>query len=185
MEKKLELRYLFGKLIVYIILGVLVFVFREHHINNLRFFIGFLIILYGLDGFVFSILFSRKNILHESKTYLAGVELLFGIILVSVPVAFEYVCVLWATWSIVRESYEIKEIVTELKAVTPKILSGIESIVVIVLSVMLICDPGEHHAMTHLYLLIIELVLSPFIPLLDNSITFYKNQKKENDTKGE
>ena len=86
-------------------------------------------------------------------------------------------CVIWATWSIIREAFEIREIITEVKTTVLKIISGIESIAVIVLSVMLILEPGEHHAMIHLYLLLAELVLTPLVPLLDEIIEERKQKR--------
>ena len=87
-------------------------------------------------------------------------------------------CIIWATWSIVRESYEIKEVVSDIKSVLPKILSGAESIAVIVLSVMLILEPTEHHALIHMYMLVIELVLNPATVLLDELFIHLKEKKK-------
>ena len=85
---------------------------------------------------------------------------------------------MWATWSIVRESFEIKELVTEIKSWTLTFLSGAESIAVIVFSVMLILEPGEHHAMIHIYLLLLELLLTPLIPLLDEILLERKHKKE-------
>ena len=80
------------------------------------------------------------------------------------------VCVIWAVWSILRESIELQEIVEgELHPVLG-VVSGLESVAVIVLSVMLMIEPGEHHAMIHSYLLCVELVLSAVIPLLNARI---------------
>ena len=86
-------------------------------------------------------------------------------------------CVIWAAWSILREAFEIKELFLKIKSVVLTIISGIESIAVIVLSVMLILEPGEHHAMIHLYLLLVELVLTPLVPLLDEVIEERKHKK--------
>ena len=85
----------------------------------------------------------------------------------------------YSTWSIIRESYEIKELVTEIKSVTLTIISGIESIAVIVFSIMLIAEPGEHHALIHIYLLLFELILTPLVPLLDEIIEQKKLKNKE------
>ena len=80
---------------------------------------------------------------------------------------------------IIRESFEIKELVTEIKSWTLTIISGIESIAVIILSIMLILEPGEHHAMVHMYLLLLELLLTPLIPLLDEILLERKAKKLE------
>ena len=81
--------------------------------------------------------------------------------------------------SICRESFEIFEIINELKHLLPRILSGVESIAVIVFSIMLILEPGEHHAMIHVYLLLVELVFSPLIPLMDELWPHKKETSEE------
>ena len=44
---------------------------------------------------------------------------------------------------------------------------------------MLIAEPGEHHAMIHLYLLLFEFILTPLVPLLDEIIEQKKLKNKE------
>ena len=165
MNRKSCIIYNLVKLGVYIVLAILVFIFREFFVDHLKYFIGGLMILYAFEENLFI------PILHQDKVYLGFIEILLGIVLLVINISFEGVCVIWATWSILRESYEIKEIACELKTIPPKILSGIESIVVIVFSILLIANPTEHHAMVHLYLLIVELVVAPLTPLLDELLT--------------
>ena len=171
MDEKNCIRYNIIKLGVYVVLAVLIFIFREHLVENLKFFIGGLMILYAVEEILFILLHHVHHILHEDKVYLGFIELVLGIVLMCVDISVEGVCIMWATWSILRESYEIKEIACELKNLPPKILSGVESIVVIVFSILLLIEPGEHHAMIHLYLLLVELVVSPLTPLLDELLT--------------
>lgn len=181
MSEKAKFRYLIIKQIIFTILAVLVFIFRETLVeeNVLKIAIGSLMILYGVEEILFEILEDGKKFIHKSKTFLGLIELGFGIILLASPIAYEHVCIIWATWSIIRESYEIREIVTELKAIVPCIISGLESVAVIVFSVMLILEPGEHHALIHMYLLVVELVLSPLIVLLDEIIQAHKEKKND------
>ena len=175
MEEKSHIKYYSIKLIVYAIIAVLIFVFRKEMVENLKYFIGGLMLLYGLEEILFEVIYSRHHILHQSKLYLGFIELLLGAVMLSVPMAYESVCIIWATWSILRESYEIKEVFCELKCLAPKILSATESIVIIVFSILLIIEPGEHHAMIHLYLLLVELIVSPLTPLLDELLSKKKN----------
>ena len=115
----------------------------------------------------------------ESKTYLGLVELILGITTIIMPFEdYSHVCIIWATWSIIRESYEIKELVTEIRSITWTLISGLESIAVIIFSIMLIAEPTAHHAMIHIYLLLAELILSPLVPLLDEVMEKRKEQKK-------
>ena len=178
-EEKPHIKYYSIKLAIYAVLAVLVFIFREPLVENLKYFIGGLMLLYGLEEILFEILYSRNHILHQGKLYLGFIELLLGVVMLSVSMSYESVCIIWATWSILREAYEIKEIFSEIKCLVPKIISGTESLVVIVFSVLLIMEPGEHHAMIHLYLLLAELIISPLTPLLDELIAKKKDKKVE------
>ena len=181
MIEKPHLRYHFFKLIICVILTVVVFIFREQlvRLNHLKFFIGALMVAYGLDEIAFEAYCHKLHFIHEHKTYLGLIELVLGVATLILELDYEAVCIIWATWSIVRESYEIKELVTEIKSITLTIVSGIESIAVIILSIMLIAEPGEHHALIHIYLLMIEFVLNPLIPLLDELIEKKKLELKD------
>ena len=182
-EEKSHIKYLFIKLAVFIVLAVCVFIFREQLIEHLKYFIGGLMLPYGVEEILFEVIFHGKNFWKCEKTYLGLVELILGITLFFYPLeanAEEIVkmtCVIWAAWSIIREAFEIRELVVEIKSVVLTIISGIESVAVIVLSVMLILEPGVHHAMIHLYLLLAELVLTPLVPLLDEILEERKLQR--------
>lgn len=184
-EEKSHIKYLIVKLAVFVVLAVLVFVFLEQLIKNLKYFIGGLMLLYGVEEVLFEVLFHGKNFWKCEKTYLGLVELILGTTLFFFPLEAEHeevikmTCVIWAAWSIIREAFEIRELVVEIKSVALTIISGIESAAVIVLSVMLILEPGEHHAKIHLYLLLIELVLTPLVPLLDEAIEKKKHKKEQ------
>ena len=184
-QEKSHVKYYFVKLIVYVSIAVCVFIFRELLVENLKYFIGGLMTLYGVEEILFEIVFKDKHFWHKDKIYLGIIELSFGIALLCLNLhdnaeeTLIRTCLIWATWSIVRESFEIKELVTEIKSWTLTIISGIESIAVIILSIMLILEPGEHHAMVHMYLLLLELLLTPLIPLLDEILLERKAKKLE------
>lgn len=183
-EEKSHIKYLFVKLAIFVVLAVLVFIFREQLIKNIKYFIGGLMLLYGVEEVLFEVIFHSKNFWKCEKTYLGLVELILGITLFFFPLEgsaeeiIKMACVIWAAWSIIREAFEIRELVVEIKSVVLTIISGIESVAVIVLSVMLILEPGEHHAMIHLYLLLAELVLTPLVPLLDEVIEERKKKRE-------
>lgn len=191
MEEKEQshIKYYFIKLIVYVALAICVFIFRERLVEHLKYFIGGLMTLYGVEEILFEIVFRDKHFWHKDKIYLGIIELVFGVALLCLDLhdnaeeTLIRTCLIWATWSIVRESFEIKELVTEIKSWTLTIISGIESIAVIVLSVMLILEPHEHHALTHIYLLLFELVLTPLIPMLDEIMLERKHKKQEAEAK--
>lgn len=177
-SKKARIAYFCVKLAVFSLLALFVFLFRKSNVENLKPFIGTLMLLYGAEGFLQEIFFHRMDFVKASKSYLAFVELVFGMVLILAPLQFEYVCIIWATWSIVRESYELKEIVTDFKTITPRVLSGLESVAVMVFSVLLIMNPVEHHAIIHMTLLVLELILSPLVILIDEAILHCKKKKE-------
>ena len=181
MNEKNCIKYNLIKLAIYVVLAVLIFIFREKLITNLNYFIGGLMILYAVEEILFIVIHHVHHLLHEDKVYLGFIELILGIVLLCVDLSCESVCVIWATWSILRESYEIKEIACELKNIAPKIISGTESLVIIVFSIMLLFEPGEHHAMIHLYLLLAELVIAPLTPLLDELLDKKKKEPEQNE----
>ena len=184
-EEKSHIKYLIVKLAIFVVLAVLVFIFREQLVEHLKYFIGGLILLYGVEEILFEVIFHGKNFWKCEKTYLGLVELILGITLFFFPLeatveeVVKMTCVIWAAWSIIREAFEIRELIVEIKSVVLTIISGIESVAAIVLSVMLLLEPGEHHAMIHLYLLLAELVLTPLVPLLDEVIEERKNKRAE------
>ena len=188
-EEKSHIKYLFVKLGIFAILSactlVGVFMFKEQLVEHLKFVIGGLMLIYGVEEILFEVLFHGKNFWKCEKTYLGFVELILGTTLFFYPLeanAEEIVkmtCVIWAAWSIIREAFEIRELVVEIKSIVLTIISGIESVAVIVLSIMLIAEPGEHHAMIHLYLLTIEFILNPLVPLLDEFIEKKKAELKQ------
>ena len=184
-EEKSHIKYLFVKLAIFVVLAICVFIFREQLIEHLKYFIGGLMLLYGVEEVLFEVVFHGKNFWKCEKTYLGLVELILGTTLFFFPLeanpeeVVKMTCVIWAAWSIIREAFEIRELVVEIKSVVLTIVSGIESIAVIVLSVMLILEPGEHHAMIHLYLLLAELVLTPLVPLLDEVIEERKQKRSQ------
>ena len=182
-EEKSHIKYLFVKLAIFVALAICVFIFKEQLVEHLKYFIGGLMLLYGVEDILFEVIFRGRFFWKGEKTYLGLVELILGTTLFFFPLeaspeeVIKMTCVIWAAWSIIREAFEIKELFLEIKSVVLTIISGIESIAVIVLSVMLILEPGGHHAMIHLYLLLIELVLTPLVPLLDEIIEERKQKR--------
>lgn len=178
MLNKPHIRYFIIKSAVFLVLAVLVLIFREQQVEHLQPFIGSLMIFYGMEGIFYEAVFHRLHFINENKTYLGLIELTLGVIVILAPLEFAYVCIIWATWSIIRESYELKELVTDIKTWPPRIISGAESIAVIVFSILLIFEPGEHHALIHMYLLVFELILNPLTVLLDEMIVHFKEKKQ-------
>ena len=171
-----HIRYSAIKLAVFLTMAVFIFIFREPFVENLRYFIGTMMVIYGLEEVIYEIYYFGKGFWKRERIFLGFLEILFGSVLLFSNLSIEKVCMIWASWSIIKQAFEIRELVVVIKSWTLTIISGIESIAIIVLSVMLIYDPGEHHAMIHLYLLLVELFLTPVVPLIDQIL-----EKKEED----
>lgn len=168
--------YHYFKLVVFIAFAVLVFVLREELLMNLQYLVGSLMLLYGLENVI---LISIKERIQARKSiwFIFGYsEVLLGLVTLIAIRNYVAVCVMWGVWSILRESLEIYEITSEEIKGIPALISGIESAVAIVFSVLLIITPGEHHAKTHIYLLIVELIITSFIPVLKELINRKRNE---------
>ena len=158
------------RLICFAIGAVLILLFREFFVENLRWFIGGLIVLYGVLGILALALEKVKPIYDGHGFLFYAVEILIGLTLLLFIKEYATVCVTWAVWSILRESIELREIAARALHPVLSVVSGVESVAVIVLSVMLMIEPGEHHAMIHAYLLCIELVLTAAVPLINRRL---------------
>lgn len=172
--------YNYIKLILFIVFSVLLFIFREELIANINFFIGSLIIAFGLENVIVLAIVEKKNCFRVSKFSFSIFEIVLGVTILSAVNVFSYVCVMWAVWSLLRQSIDIHEVFQgEIKGVFA-LLVLIESIVSIVFGILLIINPTEHHAMSHIYLLIAELMVIALPPVLDELI-FRVKQRKENN----
>lgn len=154
----------------FVIGAALIFVFKDFFVDNLRWFIGGLIVLYGSLGIVGDILEKVKPIYDGNGFTFFIVEILIGLTMLIFVKEYSTVCIIWAVWSILRESVELKEIISGELHPLFAVVSGIESIAVIVLSIMLITEPGHHHAVIHTYLLCVELILASAIPVLSHYV---------------
>ncbi len=160
--------YYIFRLVVFTAIAVLIGVFAHELLPNLHYIVGAAMILYGFEGLLFSISKSPKNIFQEYQFFLGCMELLLGIVMMSLMRNMHYICVMWGTWTIVRESFELYETSHKLLHKFPAVLSLALSIIEIVFSILLIVAAEEpyHHALTHIYLLIPELIINALSPLL-------------------
>lgn len=172
-----EFIYSIGRMVMFIALAIASIFIQGIFIDNIRYFIGSLMIFYGVEQLAFQILFRREGFWQQGRNYLALVELILGITTLCCKLEFISICIMWATWSILRESYEFKEVILETKSILLTLVSGAESIAVIVFSVLLINTPTAHHALIHLFLLFFELLLTPIVPFLDVAIQHAKERK--------
>ena len=169
-EKRL-LAYHIIKLVLFALLALWVFILRNSLVtDDISFFVGSVILLYGIEEIAFQATFEFKTIHKSGKSYFALMELIIGIVLIATEIQFGVSCAIWACWSILRESYEIKEAITERYHIALRIINFVESLVAIVFSVMLIVNPNGHHVYIHIILLIIELITSPVLLLLTDFV---------------
>ena len=168
----------YSKLAFYVIGAILLFIFREFFVANLRWFIGGLMMMYGSLA-ILEIALEKVKPIYDGHGFLFNlIEAILGLVILLLIKEYATVCVIWAVWSIFRESIELREILAKKLHTILAIVSFLESIAVIVLSILLMMEPGEHHALIHSYLLCIELVLTASIPIL-NSFMFEKENKDE------
>ena len=167
-----------SKLVCFAAGAILLLVFKDFFVEQLRWFIGGLVVLYGVLGIVEIALEKVRPIYKGNEFLFNAVELLLGLTVLIFVKEYATVCVIWAVWSILRESLELREIVEGELHPALAVVSGLESVAVIVLSVMLITEPGHHHALIHAYLLCVELVLTSAVPLL-NHYVFKKHGEHE------
>ena len=168
----------YTKLVLYVIGAILLFIFREFFVANLRWFIGGLMMMYGSLA-ILEIALEKVKPIYDGHGFLFNlIEAILGLVILLLIKEYATVCVIWAVWSIFRESIELREILAKKLHTILAIISFLESIAVIVLSVLLMMEPGEHHALIHSYLLCIELVLTASIPIL-NSFIFKEKENKD------
>lgn len=168
---------------------VIVFISTLAQIEVLRYFIGSLMMFYGVEEIILTAFRSKKHYA-IGTLYWNLVEILIGLTLVvfvetgDIEVTYAVVCVGWAIWSILRETRELVEVTEELKenelvlCKVVAIVSLLESLTIIALSLTMLIEPGEHHAKIHLYLLAVELFTKVLFPIIHYIAEHRKDRKK-------
>ena len=175
--------YYIIRFVIFTILAVLIGIFSHQLLEYLDYLVGGVMLIFGLGGLFFPIYRSKKKFFEEYQFYLGCIEILLGIIIMTAfkdANGFNSVCMIWGTWTIVRESFELYETSHKFMHKFPAILSLALSIVEIVFSILLIVSAEEaieHHALTHIYLLVPEFIIYALSPLLFD-IYSHKNKKE-------
>ena len=179
-------KFYYVKFAVYIILAVLVFVNAHFFVEYLRCTLAALMMLYGLETVIVTPILEKKEAFKNYEFYLGFIEILVAFVLIFAISDIVTLCVVWAMWSLLREASEIREVILRFHEKLPAVIDAIESVVDIVLSVMLIMDPSEHHALIHAYFLGAELIISGSIHVVDYLVLYIreKKQKKVNQVEG-
>lgn len=153
-----------SRIIVFTLAAVAIFAFPDFFRNAAAFVVGGVMIAFGLDDLL-RIRFSGKN----PRNFPSGLNAILSLFLALIMMTFFRntstdtahlikVCSIWAVWSITQEIYELYEIVHLFRERRLGIVSGLESLAIIVLSVLLLIDPREHLPM-HIFILGVELIL--------------------------
>ena len=169
-------KYQIIKTVIFIILGVLILIFSNTLTYNAHILVGCLMLMYGIEDSIKRLVLKDYLIPKFANDFLIivlGVVALF----LGHDEHFTSLCIIWATWSILREEWEIEEIVKHLKNKVVAVISFIESIAVIVISIFFIFEPTLYHVHIHVIILGIELILEVLFPLLDKLIC---NKKEDN-----
>ena len=172
--------YYIFRLVIFTAMAVLIGVFAHELLPNLHYLVGAAMILYGFEGLLFTFARVKFGFYKDYQFFLGCIELLLGIVMMSLMRNMHFICVMWGTWTIVRESFELYETSHKFLHKFPAVLSLALSIIEIVFSILLIVAAEEphHHALTHIYLLIPELIINAISPILYNLFE-HKFQKKE------
>ncbi len=172
----------YSRFVIYLVIAVLLIVFRVELLDYLKYLIGALMVVYGLQTIVFHLI-KRKTFFKANDFFWGCTEIFLGIILLTTTMSFEIVCAIWAIWSILRETNEIENAVIDMKdgvKVLP-IIDILESVVMITFSVMLLISRSEEHVIVHIILLSIELIVASGLPLAEDLFAYIKKrQNKEN-----
>ena len=181
----MEKIYKLIKTILFVVSGVLIFVFAKDFVSNggtkINMYVGFVMYFYGLE--TVTLMLIKKEIKHEPIKFLNGlINILLAVVMIFLIDGNGYevriACTIWSIWSIMREGEEIFEKVIEgfKKAPITSLINLVESVIVIVFSILLITvEPEEllEDALKHVYLLGVELILEvmwPQLVLLENKL---------------
>jgi len=163
------------KSVSYLTAGILIACFSEEMMDYAVALVGTVMTIYAVETIIISIF--KKTVLHEDNELFEGLILcLLAIVLLFTDKNnLEKVCVIWAIWSILRETEEIKEclhinVYKKPHAYTKAVnyVHIAESSVVIVLSLLMLLSPSEKTAHTHIILLGLELILEVAFPLVNS-----------------
>ncbi len=176
------------KTILFLGAGVLILVFYEPLMENdgylLKYVVGSMMVYFGAEE-VILILIEKKLKKNFSSFFNSIITAYLGILTIAflndIENSFVIICVIWATWSILREGHEIAhKVVKKWDNKVVAIINLTESIIVIVLSSFLIIEPAIHNVKVHLILLAIELFIEILWPRLDNLETKVRSKNNDN-----
>lgn len=160
--------YYIIRLVILSILAVLIGIQAKFIIEAdvLHYLVSSVMLLFGIEGIILPIVKDHKKFYADSQFTLGLVDLILGLVVITAIRQLDYVCIIWASWTIVREAFEFYEIGHKALHKFPAVFSLALSIVEVVFSIMMLIEATEHHALTHIYLLVPEFVISGLAPLM-------------------
>lgn len=169
------------RLMIFTVIAVLIGVQAKFIIEAdvLHYLVSSVMILFGLEGIIYPILKDHKKFYVDAQFYLGHVDLILGLVVIIAIRQLDYVCMIWATWTIVREAFDLYEIGHKVMHRFPAVISLALSVIEIVFSIMMLLEATEHHALTHIYLLIPEFIINGLSPLIFDIHTKRSAKKKE------
>lgn len=159
-------KYRIIKFVTYFVFAVLVFILRHQLVQELHYLVGSLLLVYGLEELLYNLIFEKKESLGNISFYFGCMEIVLGIVTLFFVRSYEHNCILWASWSILKEAFEIP-IAINSKQLLVKLTYFVQSGFAIVFSLFMLVSPNYKHAMVHAFLLIIELILKSIVPLIN------------------
>lgn len=155
--------------VLYLAMAVVVGIFFRTFLDNVKYVVGPLMIVYGLESVILHLV-QKKKFSEENEFFWGVFEIMLGTLLLTAKdISYESDCIIWAIWSIFRETGELEEISRYMKqkGAGYKVLVGVdlaESVFAIIISITLILNPGELHVAVHTVFLIVELITTVTIP---------------------
>ena len=168
-----------GHASILVILGILVAIFFSPFFTYIKYTLSAIIIYYGVVASLFSVIEHKKDFYKHYEFFWGIIEIVIGLVIIFAIQEKEIIYVMWGSWSIANELTEIKELINRVKERLPVILTTIESIVNIILSILLIIHREDHEALIHVYLLIVELIFSGLLEYADHIIIHVRENKKK------
>lgn len=165
------------KAILYTVAGALILAFNTAVADNVGLIVGIVILAYGVDLVVISLI-KKSYIGGDAIFFGALIHIFIGVILFIVRDDIVKVCLVWAVWSILRESKELSEAIHRLSHRRPAFLNAAESLLIIALSFTMVLEPTVHHAHVHVVILGVELILEIVFPIANKFIDGLIERKK-------
>ena len=171
------------KVLVYFLFGIFVLVFNHLCLEHIPLIISIVMLLNATDDII---VWSKQGIIKEgSRFFNALVLIILAIILLIIHNEFEKCLIIFAVWMILKEGNEITHCIQRMIRQKPAILDLLESIFIIVMSILLIANPNGHHAYIHIFILGAELISELLFYFLYNYLDKKDNKIEINEVEGE